>query len=121
MNIMGEQNFAESFFLPIAFSKMSSSDHDTIDLEVLNDYVAHILPAVSSIHRAEIVEKLLEVGVEKPSDLQYVDEGDLELLNLKKVQARKLIKDWDKFKGNVLYCCSKILFTRFILCSLCSL
>ncbi|KAJ8051033.1 hypothetical protein HOLleu_04451 [Holothuria leucospilota] len=52
--------------------------------------------AVSSTNKAEVVEKLLEVGVEKPSDIQYVDEGDLELLNLKKVQMRKLIKDWDK-------------------------
>lgn len=75
---------------------MSLSDHDKIDLEVPNDYVADVLLAVSSTYRAEIVEKLLEVGVEKPWDLQYVDGGDLELLNLKEEQVGKLLKDWDR-------------------------
>ena len=75
---------------------MSSSDDETIDLGVLDDYVSQTLPSLSAAGQAEVIDNFLRLGVETPSDLAYVDESDLNIKNVKKIHIRKLLKDWAK-------------------------
>lgn len=79
----------------------SSESDDTIDLGVLEEYVAQTLPSVSAKTKSDIVTTLLKIGVVTPADLQYVNEEDFNSEKLKLVQVRKLMKEWNKGTFNM--------------------
>ena len=88
---------------------MSDDDRDTVDLEILTEYISKAVGALSTKIN-DILDKVLELGVEKPSDFQLVNEDDLDGIGLKKIQIRKLLKSFEaarqagKFLKILFYC-----------------
>ncbi|XP_038065729.1 uncharacterized protein LOC119735862 [Patiria miniata] len=74
---------------------MSIYSDDTDGLHLLQTYIEDTLPSLKREQVCSILDKCLEVGVDKPTDFKYVSEGDLSELNLKKVQLRKLLSAFD--------------------------
>ena len=65
----------------------------------IKEYVPQAVGSSSTSLVDDIVDKVKEIGLEKPSDFQYMDESDLDCLGLKKIQLWKLLKSWED--GNI--------------------
>ncbi len=78
---------------------MSSSDEDAIDLNIIEEYICQTLPTISTTIRNELMEALLDLGVDKPSDLEYVTASDLLNIPLELVQKRKFLEKWKEGKA----------------------
>ncbi len=70
---------------------------EIIDSQI-EEYVQQAVGSSSTSLVDDIVDKVKEIGIEKPSDFQYMDESDLDCLGLKKIQLRKLLKSWEEGK-----------------------
>lgn len=68
--------------------------------EVLKDAVLSVLPILSPDVINQLVEKLVDQGVEGVDDLVYVKEDDI-LEFLRPIQCRKLLSAW-KNQGKVV-------------------
>lgn len=69
--------------------------------EVLKDAVLLVLPSLSQDVTNQLVEKLMDQGVEGLDDLVYVKEDDI-LEFIRPIQCRKLLSSWqNQGKDNV--------------------
>ena len=79
--------------------KMDSDD--TINISPVEQYISHVLPNLTERESHTILEKLLEIGVESPSDFQFVTEEDLVDLQLRPVQTRKLLTGFKTYNQGI--------------------
>ena len=82
---------------------MMGTKGDSVDLP-MKEYVEQAVGSSSTYLVEDIVDKCQELGIDKPSDFQNADESDLDGLGLKKIQIRKLLKNWED--GKFCFCFS---------------